>query len=305
MIKQLLITALLLIGYMTTAQQTIFLYENGIPNSRPAKVKEIQELGQDGILRISNIVSPTLTVFKPTAVKANGTAVIICPGGGYGIVAFGHEGTDVAKVLNEWGVTAFVLKYRLPNDITMDDKSIGSLQDAQRAIQMVRQHAQEWNVNPKKIGIMGFSAGAHLASTAGTHFNKAFIENQENTYLRPDFLILIYPVISFTDSIGHIGSRNALLGNNPSVEKIMDYSNELQVTKETPASFLVHCSDDDVVKVQNSLSFYEALQKNKVTSEVHIYAKGGHGFGMNNATTKDKWMDRLKNWMGGNGWVKK
>ncbi|MFV8345869.1 alpha/beta hydrolase [Flavobacterium sp. ZB4P13] len=290
---------------MTTAQQTIFLYKNGIPNSKPAEIKENQELGKDGILRISNVISPTLTVFKPAAAKANGTAVIICPGGGYGIVAFGHEGTDVAKVFNEWGVTVFVLKYRLPNDMIMDDKSIGSLQDAQRAIQMVREHAQEWNVNPKKIGIMGFSAGGHLVSTAGTHFNKAFIENPENTNLRPDFLMLIYPVISFTDSIGHIGSRNALLDNNPSMEKILDYSNELQVTKETPTSFLVHCSDDDAVKVQNSLSFYEALQKNKVLSELHIYAKGGHGFGMNNPTTKDKWMDRLKNWMDGNGWIKK
>lgn len=288
---------------MATAQQTIFLYENGIPNSKPAEIKENQELGKDGILRISNVTSPTLTVFKPTVGKANGTAVIICPGGGYGILAFGHEGTDVAKVFTEWGVTAFVLKYRLPSDKIMDDKSIGSLQDAQRAIQTVRQHAQEWNINPKKIGLMGFSAGGHLASTAGTHFKKAFIENPESINLRPDFLMLIYPVISFTDSIGHIGSRNALLGNSPSLEKIMDYSNEFQVTKETPATFLVHCGDDDAVKVQNSLSFYEALQKNKVPSELHIYAKGGHGIGMNNPTTKDKWMDRLKNWMDGNGWL--
>lgn len=301
MVRKGLTIVLLISAYMTTAQQTIFLYENKIPNSKPVKIKENQELGKDGILRISNVTSPTLTVFKPNT-KANGTAVIICPGGGYGIIAFGHEGTDVVKILNKWGVTVFVLKYRLPNDLSMDDKNIGPLQDVQRAIQMVRQDAQKWHVNPKKIGVMGFSAGGHLVSTAGTHFNKEFIENKEGTNLRPDFLMLIYPVISFTDNIGHIGSRNALLGENPSLEKIIDYSNELQVTEETPTSFLVHCSDDDAVKVQNSLSFYEALQKNKVPSELHIYEKGGHGFGMNNPTTKDKWMDRLKNWMDGNGW---
>lgn len=301
MLRQGLIIALLISGYVTKAQQTIFLYDNEVPNSKPATIKEKQELGEDGILRISNITNPTLTVFRPIA-KSNGTAVIICPGGGYGIIAFNHEGTDVAKALNEWGVTVFVLKYRLPNNLSMNDKSVGPLQDIQRAIQLVRQDAKKWNVNPEKIGVMGFSAGGHLVSTAGTHFNTSVIENKEDINLRPDFLMLIYPVISFTDNLTHVGSRNTLLGENPSLKKIREYSSELQVTATTPVSFLVHCNDDNVVKVQNSVSFYDALQKKRVTSELHIYEKGGHGFGMNNRTTKDKWMDKLKIWMDGNGW---
>src|SRR5258705_6337193 len=152
---------------------------------------------------------------------------------------------------------------------------------------------------------MGFSAGGHLASSAGTHFNKAYIDNKNNISLRPDFMILVYPVISFTDSLGHIGSRPNLIGKNPTWEKIKEYSNELQVTTQTPPSFLIHAGDDDGVKVQNSLVFYEALQKNKVPAEIHIYAKGGHGFGMNNKTTKDDWVDRLKNWFDSNGWLRK
>ena len=144
---------------------------------------------------------------------------------------------------------------------------------------------------------MGFSAGGHLASTAGTHFNHVVIENKNNTSLRPDFMILIYPVISFSDSIGHTGSRDNLLGKNPSEEKIKEYSNELQVNANTPPAFLVHAGDDDVVKVRNSIDFYEAEQKNKIPVEMHIYPKGGHGFGMHNPTTKDQWMDRLRNWL--------
>jgi len=302
MLKKILLIGLLIIGSMSKAQQTVFLYENGIPNSKPFLIMEKEELGEDGILRISNVSNPSLTVFLPTA-KSNGTAVIICPGGGYGILAFGHEGTDVAKVLNEWGITVFVLKYRLPNDQSMVDKSIGPLQDLQRGLQMLRKDAQKWNINSDKIGVMGFSAGAHLAATAGTHFNTSFIENKEHIPLRPDFMMLLYPVISFTDDLTHLGSREALLGKTPSIEQIKEFSNELQVTKDTPATFLVHSRDDGAVKVKNSVSFYEALQKNKVVSELHIYEKGGHGFGMNNPTTKDKWMDKLKAWLVVNHWV--
>ena len=281
---------------MVNAQQTVFLYENGVPNSRSSSIMEKQELGLDGILRISNITNPSFSVFVPTA-KPNGTAVIICPGGGYGILAFDHEGTDVAKVLNEWGVSVFVLKYRLPSNSSMFDRSIGPLQDLQRAIQMLRQDAQKWNINPKKIGIMGFSAGGHLAATAGTHFNKSFIDNKEQINLRPDFMILIYPVISLTEALTHHGSRDALLGKTPSLEQIKEYSNELQVSKETPSCFLVHCNDDKVVKVQNSLSFYEVLQNNKISSVLHIYEKGGHGFGMYNRSIKNEWMDKLEDWL--------
>ncbi|MBS1947978.1 MAG: alpha/beta hydrolase [Bacteroidetes bacterium] len=279
-------------------QAVISLYDGNLPNSRPSPDDEYPTYeGENKILIVHHVSRPSLTVFPADKKKANGTAVIICPGGGYSILAASHEGYDVAKKLNEWGIAAFVLKYRIPDDKTMVNKEIGPLQDAQRAIQMVRENAKEWGIDPGKIGIMGFSAGGHLASTAGTHFTSPVIDNKKNTSLRPDFMILVYPVISFTDSIGHIGSRDNLLGKNPSPEKIKEYSNELQVNAGTPPAFLVHAGDDDVVKVQNSIYFYEAEQRNKLPAALHIYPHGGHGFGMNNPTTKDQWMERLRNWL--------
>jgi acetyl esterase/lipase len=201
------------------------------------------------------------------------------------------------------GVAAFVLKYRLPSDVTMVNKEIGPLQDAQRAIQLVRQNAGPWGIDTNRVGIMGFSAGGHLASTAGTHFTTPVIDNQSKTSLRPDFMILIYPVISFTDSLAHGGSRDNLIGRSPSREKIRGYSGELQVTGQTPPAFLVHAGNDNTVKVQNSLYFYNALQRNGVPAELHVYPKGGHGFGLHNPTTKDQWIERLQNWMDSNGWL--
>jgi acetyl esterase/lipase len=286
------------------AQQTFPLYDKTIPNSKPFANKEKSVIVEGGIQIISNVSLPSITLYLPKKEKANGTAVIICPGGGYSVLAASHEGSDVAKVFNEWGVTAFVLKYRIPNDSTMLQKETGPLQDAQRALQFARVNAKKWNIKISQIGIMGFSAGGHLASTAGTHFSKAVIPNKQNTSLRPDFMILVYPVISFKDTIGHIGSRDNLIGKNPAAEKIQYYSNELQVTGKTPPALLVHAKDDDVVKVQNSIGFYEALQKNKVPAEIHFYEKGGHGFGMNNPTSSDKWMDWLKIWMNKRGWIK-
>jgi acetyl esterase/lipase len=286
------------------AQQTIPLYSHTIPNSKPSANEEKTQ-NDNGIVIVSKISIPTLTIFLPPKEKSNGTAVIICPGGGYVVNAIKHEGYDVAKKLNEMGVAAFVLKYRIPDEATMVDKEIGPLQDAQQAIKTVRMRAAEWNVNSDQIGIMGFSAGGHLASTAGTHFNNAVIDNKENTSLRPDFMILIYPVISFQESIGHVGSRDNLLGKNPAKDKIDLYSNELQVTKKTPPAFLVHASDDDGVNPNNSVAFYQALIKNKVPAELHIYQNGGHGFGMNNKTTNDNWMERCKNWMDANGRLRK
>lgn len=298
----------LLIAFSTmaklSAQEIIPLYNKKIPNSRPIANREKSETGADGILRISKVSEPALLAFLPPKEKANGTAVIICPGGGYSILATSHEGSDVAKVFNEWGVAAFVLKYRLPDDSTMLNKEIGPLQDAQRAIQLVRMEAKKYGIAANKIGIMGFSAGGHLASTAGTHFDRPVIKGIKNISLRPDFMILGYPVISFTDSIGHIGSRNNLIGKNPSPEKINYYSNEMQVTSRTPPTFLVHAKDDNVVKVANSIDFYNALQKDGVPAEIHFYEHGGHGFGMHNKTSDDKWMDWLQAWMKKNDWVK-
>ncbi|WP_431211619.1 alpha/beta hydrolase [Puia sp. P3] len=211
----------------------------------------------------------------------------------------GHEGLEIAHMLNEAGIAAFVLKYRLPSDETMADKTIGPLQDAQRAIQLVRQQAKEWGVDTARVGIMGFSAGGHLASTAGTHFEKAVIPNDGHVSLRPDFMVLLYPVISFSDSIGHRGSRDALIGENPSSSLITEYSNELQVGPLTPPAFLVHSEDDKTVPVANSIHFYESLLHNKVPAELHLYPGGGHGYGLHNPTTKDQWSERLLNWLAG------
>ena len=286
------------------SQTVIPLYKDSIPNSKPAKDKEKVE-HRDGITIISKISRPTLTVFLPPKEKANGTAVVICPGGGYWVNASVHEGSDVAKVFAAMGVAAFVLKYRIPDEATMVNREIGPLQDAQQALKTVRDRAKEWNVNPGRVGIMGFSAGGHLASTAGTHFNTPVIANKENTSLRPNFMMLIYPVISLNASISHKGSGEQLLGKTPSTEKINEYSNELQVTNETPPTFLVHASDDDGVNPENSIVFYQALVKHKVPAELHIYQSGGHGFGMKLKNTNEQWMQRCSHWMQLNGWLKK
>ncbi len=284
------------------AQTTIPLYSGSIPNSKPSPNEETTEQ-KDDRTTISKISIPTLTIFLPAKEKANGTAVIIYPGGGYWVNASSHEGTDVAKKFNEMGVTAFVLKYRIPNDATMINREIGPLQDAQQAIKIIRERAKDWNINPNRIGIMGFSAGGHLAATAGTHYNTVVIPNEKNTSLRPDFMILIYAVISFQDNITHMGSRDQLIGKKPSAEKTKLYSNELQVTAQTPPTFLVHASDDDAVKSENSIVFYQALLKNKVPTEMHLYQKGGHGFGMINKTTDELWMENCKSWLKSNGWL--
>jgi acetyl esterase/lipase len=303
----LLITGLLLF-IMTQAQQSLPqlpLYgSDPIPNSRPGDIQEKID-SANGRISLSLVSHPTLTVFLPPKDKANGAAVVVCPGGGYTHLAMGHEGFEVAKRLNEMGIAAFVLKYRLPSDETMINKEIGPLQDAQRAILLVRQRAAEWGVDPGRIGIMGFSAGGHLASTAGTHFDRAVIDDPAHISLRPDFMILVYPVISFADSIGHRGSRDHLLGKNPSPEKIREYSNEWQVTEHTPPAFLVQAEDDRTVPVVNSLYFYGALQRKGVPAELHIYPRGGHGFGLHNPTTKDQWIERVRNWMVAGGWMGK
>ncbi|MCG2614751.1 alpha/beta hydrolase [Terrimonas sp. NA20] len=299
--KKLFAIAMFLISSnMIFSQEVIALYDK-VPGSKPAVKAESSET-TNGILRIKNVSQPTLAVYKPEQGKANGTAVVICPGGGYSILAASHEGADIAKLFTSWGITAFVLKYRLPDDAIMQNKTIGPLQDAQRALQLIRQRAGEWGVNPSTVGIMGFSAGGHLAATASTQFAKPVIEAGA-TEVRPDFSILIYPVISFADTLMHKGSRDNLLGADTSAARIMLYSADRQVGPQTPPAFLVHAGDDKAVPVGNSLAYYTALQKNKVIAEMHIYQQGGHGFGLNNKTTKDQWQERLRNWLQANNWL--
>lgn len=294
--KQLLFISALLLAINTTAQE-IPLYSGAVPNSKPAPNQETA-VSKDNVTRISKVSVPTLTVYKPAT--PNGMSVIICPGGGYSVLAFDKEGTRVAEEMNKWGVTAFVLKYRLPDDTTNIDRSIAPLMDAQQAIRMIRSNARRWGLKKDKIGIMGFSAGGHVASTAATHFSSnADATDKDTTSVRPDFAILIYPVISFDSSITHKGSRNNLVGATASAQQIKLFSNELQVTAKTPPSFLVHAGDDGSVPVENSIRYYQACVKFKVPVEMHLYPKGGHGFGMYNKTTTDNWMERLQNWLKG------
>jgi acetyl esterase/lipase len=287
------------ISYSVMAQQTFPLYPGKIPGAKETADEE----SINGSGHVEKVTRPTITVYKAKNAQTNGACVIIFPGGGYWINAINHEGFDVAKRFNESGITAFVVKYRIPNDKTMGNRETGPLQDAQQAIHVIRSRAKEWNVDPNRIGIMGFSAGGHLASTAGTHFEKNIDPTLKGKNLRPDFMILVYPVISFDDSVGHRGSRDQLIGKNPSLEKIKEYSNELQVTRYTPPTFLVHASDDDAVIPENSILFYQSLIRERIPAEIHIYEKGGHGFGMNNPTTKDQWMDRCLNWMAARGYL--
>jgi acetyl esterase/lipase len=267
-----------------------------IPNSVALSTKEIHRYDPQVDSLVSNVSQPTLTIHLPSSLRANGTAVVICPGGGYQTLLINREGNDVAEAFNRAGVAAFVVKYRLPSDTYMKDRTIGSLQDAQRAIQLVRERSKQWAVDPAKIGIMGFSAGGHLAATAGTHFKKPLIDNSKNVNLRPDFMILVNPVISFNDSIGHTGSRSNLLGLSPSIEKIRFFSNELWVDKDCPPTFLVHANNDRVVPLANSLQFFQALKKNSVSAELHVYAEGDHGF-LNNTPSFEEWFGNCLYWM--------
>lgn len=275
-----------------------------IPNSKPCNEKETYTKNNGSIRFIAHVTRPTLQVFLPKVVDPAASSIIICPGGGYSGLAIDHEGIEVAKTLNAMGIAAFVLKYRLPDSSCMDHRENVPLMDAQQALKIVRQNALKWKIDATKIGVMGFSAGGHLASSLATHFNDQIISNTDRTSLRPDFAVLIYPVISFKDSITHKGSKENLIGKTPSPALVHRFSNEEQITSKTPPAFVVHAIDDDAVPVANSISFVEALAKNKVPAEMHLYQSGGHGFGLHNKTTKDEWIDRLKNWLVMNDFLK-
>ena len=292
--------ALMLISVAAIAraqEKPMPLYPDGIPNAKSTPKSYVEKTDKDWITKVS---VPTITPYFPAKGTANGTAIVIYPGGSYAGLASGHEGRAVGEAFASFGVTAFVVKYRLPSDSIMVDKTIGPLQDAQQAVLMVRRNAAKWGINPNKIGIIGFSAGGHLASTEGTHFDKVLVDDKDGISVRPDFMMLIYPVISFGPQ-GHAGSRENLVGKTPTEDLINLYSNEKQVTANTPPTFLIHAGDDNVVPVQNSLMFYEALLKAKVKAEMHLFEEGGHGFGLNDSKSKNKWIDWAKNWLEENG----
>lgn len=279
----------------------IRLWDGPAPNAQPSGQPE--ERTQEGnILWKRHVQEPSIEVRLPARGNATGQAVIVCPGGGYGGLAYDWEGTDMAGWLNSRGIAAIILSYRLPVDGDVAHKKrLSPLLDAHRAIRLTRARAAEWNIDPAKVGIMGFSAGGHLASTAATHFDagdRRANDPVDRLSSRPDFAILVYPVISFIGPSAHSGSRRNLLGENPTEEMVKHYSNELQVTPETPPTFLVHAADDGAVPVKNSLLFYEACLANKVPVEMHLYPTGGHGFsfGLNKGRLQD-WTQICARWL--------
>ena len=298
--KALLFSLALFAGVSTN----IFSQENQIPlwdkvpNSKKDKdYKEEPRLDKNGNRTgIRKVTEPTITPYLVDNGSNENTAVIICPGGGYSVLSFYKEGIDIAKYFNSIGISAFVLKYRLPSDIIMKDKTIGPLQDAQEALRMVRRNAKEWNINPNKIGVIGFSAGGHLASTLSTHYNDK-VYKSDKTSARPDFSILIYPVISMEDGITHNGSKVNLIGKEASADLIEKYSNEKQIDANTPPTFLIHATDDRAVPVENSINYYLKLKESKVSAEMHIYENGGHGFGLGRKGTSLDWSKSLTSWL--------
>jgi len=279
----------------------IYLYPaTNIPNSKTAPAIYKESYVNGAYFMVSQ---PSITAFFPKAENATNTAVLVIPGGGYEAVVSFNEGFATAQKLSEIGITAFVLKYRLPDDRIMIDRSIGPLQDAQRAIQIIRQRAGEWNIDPNKIGVIGFSAGGHLASTLGTHFNTITIDNKDNISLRPDFMILMYPVITM-GKYTHQGSKNALIGTNALVNQVNLYSNEKQVTPNTPPTYIAHAYTDDVVPIQNSIKFDSAMVKANAMCEKHIFSSGGHGFGLTSPNPNENMVELIQDWLSIHGWLK-
>jgi acetyl esterase/lipase len=277
---------------ITVAQNVIKLWPNGAPGNNECPQPEETFNGK----MVRFVSEPTLTIYLPEKDKNTGAAIVICPGGGYGIEAMDHEGYQYAEYLQSKGVAGIVLKYRLPyghHEIP--------LIDAQYALRTVRYNAAAWCINPDKIGISGFSAGGHLASTAATHFDKGksdAVNPVEKVSCRPDFAVLVYPVITFNELWGHMGSRENLIGKNHDLKLIRYFSNELQVTSETPPAFLILADDDKGVPPRNSIEFYTALKEKGVSAELHIFREGGHGFGMNKTDKPhDLWPQMLIDWM--------
>ncbi len=277
--------------------QSFPLYgDAAIPNSKPGPDEE--NGAEKGFIR--NVSRPEILVYLPAKVKATGASVLILPGGSYAGLTFEYEGVQQAQYFVDHGIAAFVLKYRLPSDQTMPDRSIGPLQDAQQGIRFIRLHAKEYNLDPARVGVIGYSAGGHLASTLATHFEKSYIDNPEHVSLRPDFEVLVYPVISMNPKITEKGTHDDLLGPSPSDALVAEFSNELHVTPETPPTLILDALDDKLVDPDNSIAFMEALRHAGVTVEARFFEKGQHGFFL---MPRDRWQSTIMDWLTTNGWL--
>jgi acetyl esterase/lipase len=299
-----LVSCIICTSSVVTQPLTLKVWPHGIPGSIscPGYYEKIfQPWGKDCFEKITD---PEILVYQPPKEKSTGTAILICPGGGYRYISIVNEGYEIARWLNENGITAVILKYRLPSDSIMIDKTIGPLQDAQEAMRIIRRNAALWSINPDKIGIMGFSAGGHLASTLCTRYRDSVYAVSDRTDARPDFSILVYPVISMIKNISHGGTRDMLLGIRPEESFVEKFSSELHVTEDTPPAFLVHASDDPSVPIANSLSYYLALLQHHIPAEFHIYQSGGHGFGLSRSkTTESTWPAACIAWLKANRWI--
>jgi acetyl esterase/lipase len=301
MLRLISIVFFLFISFKAQGQEKLLLWPEGfVPNQKVSKEKE--RITETDIVRIENVQNPSIEIYLPSKSIRTGKAVVIFPGGGYRFLAYDWEGTDFAKALNASGIAAFVLKYRLPTSESIIDPKWAPLQDAQRAIRLVRYYAKKWAINPNQVGIMGFSAGGHLATTLGTHFDKETLDESNDPInelsARPDFMALIYPVITFDKKHYHGGSKNNLIGPNASADLVDEFSNDLNVNPNTPPSFLVHSADDKAVPIANSLLFYNALIKNGVSAEMHLYPKGGHGYALAiGKGSLEDWPQLLFNWI--------
>jgi acetyl esterase/lipase len=266
------------------------------PNDTPGEVVSPKPEETFEGKRVRYVSEPTLTVYLPTKEMNTGVAVVICPGGGYSIEAMDHEGYEVGEFLQAHGIAGIVLKYRLPFG-----HSEMPLQDAQQAMKMVRFHAEEWSIDPQKVGVAGFSAGGHLASTLSTHYDLGIKDSKnpiERLSCRPDFSILLYPVVTFKEEWGHMGSRVNLIGNTNDWKIIQNFCNELQVNNQTPPAFIALADDDTSVKPRNSIEYYMALKKEGIPAELHIFKEGGHGFGMHKTgKAHDQWPLMVVEWM--------
>lgn len=279
------------------SQETILpIYENHISCNSFDKIESNLTIGE----KSKKIKTPQLWYYPTSVPKKEVAAVLVIPGGGYKNLSLEHEGIKVAEWLNKIGISAFVLRYRTPHWEPKPCKTKVALLDAQRALQIIAENAKKWNIDNAKIGIIGFSAGGHLAATLSNHFDFNSLEKSvDKKSYRPSFCILVYPVISMKDKLTHLGSKYSLLGSSPTDEEVHFFSNELQIsTEKTPPTLLIHAIDDAVVIPENSILYHKALQENKIPTRLHLMDKGGHGFGIKNTVAPtNSWLKITKEWL--------